>query len=50
MTPKLASIVTPREEIGREAATMLLARLGGQPRPDSRMDLGFSLYEGESLG
>ena len=50
MTPKLASIVTPREEIGREAAAMLLARLSGHPQPESRKDIGFSLYEGESLG
>ncbi|MGL4251021.1 MAG: substrate-binding domain-containing protein [Aeromonas sp.] len=50
MTPKLASIVTPREAIGREAATMLLARLGGQHQSEIRKDMGFSLYEGESLG
>ncbi len=50
MTPKLASIVTPRKEIGREAATMLLARLSGQPLSDTRKDMGFSLYVGESLG
>ncbi|MBM0492845.1 LacI family DNA-binding transcriptional regulator [Aeromonas jandaei] len=50
MTPKLASIVTPREEIGREAAAMLLARLGGKPPAESRKDMGFTLYEGESLG
>ncbi|HHW4402970.1 TPA: substrate-binding domain-containing protein [Aeromonas hydrophila] len=50
MTPKLASIVTPRKEIGRAAATMLLARLNGQPLADTRLDMGFSLYEGDSLG
>ena len=50
MTPKLASIITPRQEIGREAATMLLARLNGQPLPETSRDLGFSLYQGESLG
>ncbi|MCF3098723.1 LacI family DNA-binding transcriptional regulator [Aeromonas australiensis] len=50
MTPKLASIATPREAIGREAATMLLARLSGQSQPDTRKDIGFSLYIGESLG
>lgn len=50
MTPKLASIVTPRETIGREAAIMLLARLGGQPLATRCKDIGFSLYEGESLG
>ena len=50
MTPKLASISTPREAIGREAAAMLLARLNGQPQTEHRKDMGFSLYEGESLG
>lgn len=50
MTPKLASIATPREAIGREAATMLLARLNGQSQSDTRKDIGFSLYVGESLG
>ncbi|MNH08526.1 hypothetical protein D3C79_679440 [compost metagenome] len=50
MTPKLASISTPREAIGREAAAMLLARLNGQPQAEHRKDMGFSLYEGESLG
>ncbi len=50
MTPKLASIATPREAIGREAATMLLARLNGHPLPETRKDIGFSLYVGESLG
>ncbi len=50
MTPKLASIVTPRETIGLEAAIMLLARLGGQPLATRCKDIGFSLYEGESLG
>ncbi|MNR60048.1 HTH-type transcriptional regulator GntR [compost metagenome] len=50
MTPKLASIITPRQEIGREAATMMLARLNGQPLTETCRDLGFSLYQGESLG
>ncbi|WP_421199768.1 substrate-binding domain-containing protein [Aeromonas enteropelogenes] len=50
MTPKLASIATPREGIGREAATMLLARLDGNPLAETRKDMGFTLYLGESLG
>ena len=29
---------------------MLLARLGGQPLATRCKDIGFSLYEGESLG
>lgn len=50
MSPKLASIITPREAIGREAAAMLLARLGGTPLTETCKDMGFSLYQGESLG
>lgn len=50
MSPQLASIVTPRKEIGCEAATLLLARLGGAPLTERRKDLGFSLFEGGSLG
>ena len=50
MSPQLASIVTPRKEIGCEAATLLLARLGGAPLAERRKDLGFSLFEGGSLG
>ncbi|SIQ96642.1 transcriptional regulator, LacI family [Aeromonas sp. RU39B] len=50
ISPRLASIVTPREAIGREAATLLLARLGGQPIDQPVRDLGFTLFEGESLG
>ena len=50
MTPKLASIATPREAIGREAATMLLARLDGKALAETRKDMGFTLYLGESLG
>ena len=29
---------------------MLLARLNGQPLADTQLDMGFSLYEGDSLG
>ena len=37
-------------QVQREAAIMLLARLGGQPLATRCKDIGFSLYEGESLG
>ncbi|MFM4944889.1 substrate-binding domain-containing protein [Aeromonas bivalvium] len=50
MSPQLASIVTPRKVIGCEAATLLLARLAGAPLTERRKDLGFSLFEGGSLG
>ncbi|MCS3457127.1 DNA-binding LacI/PurR family transcriptional regulator [Aeromonas sp. BIGb0405] len=50
MSPSLASIITPREAMGREAATLLMARLAGNPVPQTRIDLGFTLYPGDSLG
>ncbi|MBZ6073415.1 substrate-binding domain-containing protein [Aeromonas schubertii] len=50
ISPQLASIITPREEIGREAATLLLASLAGQSLATKVRDLGFTLFEGESLG
>ncbi|MGY4026925.1 substrate-binding domain-containing protein [Aeromonas rivuli] len=50
MSPSLASIITPREAMGREAATLLMARLAGNPMPQTRIDLGFTLYQGDSLG
>ncbi|MFK0573303.1 substrate-binding domain-containing protein, partial [Endozoicomonas sp.] len=49
ITPKLASIETPRWEIGSRAATMLLEKLAGSPPKESVVDLGFTLYEGESI-
>lgn len=50
ISPQLASIVTPREAIGCEAATLLLARLAGQTVTRRIHDIGFTLFEGESLG
>ncbi|WP_206194024.1 substrate-binding domain-containing protein [Serratia microhaemolytica] len=50
LTPKLATIVTPRETIGRMAASMLLARLSGQAVAEWHKDVGFSLDFGQSLG
>ncbi|KEI72520.1 substrate-binding domain-containing protein [Endozoicomonas elysicola] len=49
ITPKLASIETPRWEIGCRAATMLLEKLAGTPPSESVVDLGFTLFEGESI-
>ncbi len=49
ITPKLASIETPRWEIGCRAATMLLEKLAGTQPSESVVDLGFTLFEGESI-
>ncbi|MGL4713426.1 MAG: gluconate operon transcriptional repressor GntR [Shewanella sp.] len=49
MTPKLASIITPRKEIGRIAATELLDRLTGKPMQESVIDLGYRIDLGETL-
>lgn len=47
--PMLASVVTPREAIGRLAAQRLLGRIHGQRYPDAVVDLGYTLREGGSI-
>lgn len=47
-TPRLTSIRTPRAEIGRQAALLLLDRLDGRPVPPGPRDLGFELIVRES--
>lgn len=49
MVPKLASVITPREEMGRIAARELLDRLNGVPLTQPVIDLGFSLSLGQSI-
>jgi LacI family gluconate utilization system Gnt-I transcriptional repressor len=49
MSPRLASVVTPREAIGRRAAMELLARIGGQAGGDPVIDLGYHIEPGETL-
>ncbi|WP_375057222.1 gluconate operon transcriptional repressor GntR [Zobellella sp. DQSA1] len=49
MVPKLASVITPRKDMGRIAAERLLARLRGEPIHERTVDVGFELKLGESL-
>jgi len=41
--PSLSTVRTPRAEIGRQAARMLLALVRGEPVPQPMLDLGFEL-------
>ena len=45
---KLASVVTPRYEIGRAAGDALIKRLSGGEAAD-RIDLGYQIYYGDTL-
>ncbi|WP_034917672.1 MULTISPECIES: gluconate operon transcriptional repressor GntR [Erwinia] len=49
MTPPLATVITPREQMGRESATLLLARIRGEQVPDRPVDVGFAISEGGSI-
>ena len=49
MVPKLASVITPREAIGRIAAEQLLARINGVVLTEPVIDLGFELSAGQSI-
>lgn len=49
MTPKLASILTPRDQMGSKAAEVLLARISGKKLPQTLFDVGFELLVGESI-
>ena len=48
VTPRLTTIVSPREQIGRMAARKLLARINGEPVGELSHDLGFTLRVGGS--
>lgn len=48
VVPRLTTILTPRREIGRRAASMLVARLAGDPVPEPCVDVGFTLLRRES--
>ncbi|MCM2129444.1 LacI family DNA-binding transcriptional regulator [Larsenimonas rhizosphaerae] len=48
MTPRLTTIVSPRELIGQRAAEQLLRRIRGEPLGELSINVGFTLHEGES--
>lgn len=49
MQPRLASVLTPREAMGRISAERLIARLRGETLTDKMVDVGFQLLHGESI-
>ncbi|MGD8171612.1 gluconate operon transcriptional repressor GntR [Vibrio sp. TRT 21S02] len=49
MIPKLATVITPREEIGKVAAQQLIDRLKGNENWQPSIDLGYRIELGESL-
>ncbi|KAF1051545.1 MAG: HTH-type transcriptional regulator GntR [Stenotrophomonas maltophilia] len=48
MVPRLSSIRTPRQAIGRRAAELLLTLIAGRPVAEPVQDLGFELMARES--
>lgn len=48
ITPRLTTIVSPREAIGRIAAEQVIARIEGRPLDSQQIDVGFELLVGES--
>lgn len=49
VNPRLATVLTPRERMGRESAAMLLARIGGDRTMTQPLDVGFEISEGDSI-
>ncbi|WP_032093002.1 MULTISPECIES: gluconate operon transcriptional repressor GntR [Pasteurellaceae] len=49
MTPQLATVITPRLEIGKTAAQELLNRLNGIPQQSSMINLGYQIHLGDSI-
>ncbi len=47
-TPALTTVATPRYQVGRDAAAMLLALMAGRTPEAMRRDLGFTLHLRES--
>lgn len=49
MIPSLASVITPRFEIGRRAAQMLLNKIKNNDLNHNTIDLGYQIYHGNTL-
>ncbi|MDH2998319.1 transcriptional regulator [Pasteurellaceae bacterium LFhippo2] len=49
LTPQLATVITPRLEIGKVAAQELLDRINGVPQRSSIINLGYQIHLGESI-
>ncbi len=49
MSPRLASVITPREEVGRQAARALLSRIAGEPLDNPVVDLRYRIETGGTL-
>lgn len=49
VTPRLATVLTPRDRMGREAAALLLARIAGDHNVSQPLDVGFEITEGGSI-
>ncbi|WP_417567216.1 gluconate operon transcriptional repressor GntR [Marinobacter sp.] len=49
MVPALASVITPREQVGQRAAEALIARLSGAAMGERFIDLGYRIEPGGTL-
>lgn len=49
ITPQLATVITPRLDIGRIAAQELLARIDNIPAQSAIINLGYQIHFGESI-
>ncbi len=49
ISPKLTSVDTPRFEIGKKSAELLIARLKGEEQPEWVVDMGYEITAGESV-
>lgn len=49
MRPRLTSVDTPRFEMGHKSAELLLDRLKGKAIPETIIDLGYRITNGESV-
>lgn len=49
VTPELATVVTPREKMGRESAALLLCSIRGELRDAKQVNVGFTISEGGSI-